>query len=211
MGLHRAFFERDTTEVASSLIGKSLVKYTNFFGQIFRLSGIITETEAYGYNNDPASHAYKGTTKRNKAMFGNIGIAYVYFIYGNHYCLNIVAKEINCPAGAVLIRSIDPKEGLGIMRISRNVMEDSKLTTGPGRLTQAFGITKKHDKIDLVRGVNNNYFYVEENKFNKDFTVGESARIGITAGSDKKWRFTMFSKEPGYSEYVPSKFLSRSS
>ncbi len=93
MKIRKDFFARDTHEVAYDLIGKKLVRYVDFLGKYYKLSGIIVETEAYGHGNDPASHAFRNPTNRNKAMFGAIGKTYVYFIYGNHYCFNIVAKN----------------------------------------------------------------------------------------------------------------------
>lgn len=210
MRIGKDFFERETHKVAYSLIGKLLVKYITFFGHHIRLSGIITETEAYGFIDDPASHAYKGISKRNMAMFGNSGTAYIYFIYGNHYCMNIVAKEMSTLAGAVLLRSIEPIEGIGIMKILRRSTNPLNLTSGPGKLTQAFGIVKKYNRLDLVENTNK-YFYVEEKEIGKDFIVVQSHRIGITSGTEKKWRFTMHIKEPGLSEYRPSEYLSKSS
>jgi DNA-3-methyladenine glycosylase len=210
MRLGKVFFERETYEVAQSLIGKLLIKYVTFFGQYIRLSGIITETEAYGYIDDPASHAYKGLTPRNRAMFGSVGTAYIYFIYGNHYCMNIVAKERGCMAGAVLIRSVEPLEGIGVMKILRRSVNPFNLASGPGKLTQAFGITKKYDCLDIVENTNK-YFYLKEKELGKDFIIVQSRRIGITAGSERKWRFTMHVKEPGLSEYLPSRYLSKSS
>lgn len=210
MRLSRDFFERETHKVAQSLIGKLLVKHVTFFGQYIRLSGIITETEAYGFIDDQASHAYKGMTTRNMAMFGNAGTAYIYFIYGNHYCMNIVAKERNSLAGAVLIRSLEPIEGIGIMKILRRSMHLFNLTSGPGKLTQAFKIGNRHNRLDLVE-TTNKYFYVEENGMEKDFIIVQSRRIGITSETERKWRFTMHVKEPGVSRYSPSKYLSKSS
>lgn len=210
MRLGRGFFERETHIVAQSLIGKLLVKYITFFGQYIRLSGIITETEAYGFIDDPASHAYKGVTTRNRAMFGRAGTAYIYFIYGNHYCMNIVAKERSCLAGAVLVRSIEPIEGIGVMKILRRSTNPLNLASGPGKLTQALGIAKKYDSLDLV-GKSNKYFYVEENEIGKDFIIVQSHRIGITSETERKWRFTMHVKEPGSSEYRSCKYLSKPS
>ena len=214
MRLKKSFFEIETAKVAYSLIGKIVVKYTNFMGNYFKTSGIITETEAYGYTDDPASHAYKRLTIRNAAMFGDVGRLYIYIIYGNHYCLNIVARNHDQTAGAVLIRSIEPIEGINIMKLFRKTENLYSLTTGPGRLTQAFKITLKHNNLDATDDGINNYFYFEENenitRFHK-FKVAQTSRIGISTGIDKKWRFIMLSQDRHSLQYQPSKFLSKRS
>ncbi len=104
--LTREFYARNTVQVAKDLLGKTLVRR---IGKK-TISGIITETEAYRYRDDPASHAFRSMTERNKAMFGEVGHAYVYFTYGMYYCVNAVAKSKNFQAGAVLIRSLEPKD-----------------------------------------------------------------------------------------------------
>ncbi|WP_458747148.1 DNA-3-methyladenine glycosylase [Candidatus Nitrosocosmicus sp. T] len=213
MRLKKSFFEKETPKVASSLIGKVLVKYTHFMGNYFKISGIITETEAYGYTDDPASHAYKKMTPRNASMFGEVGRLYIYFIYGNHHCLNIVARNQNQLAGAVLIRSIEPFEGINLMKLFRKTENLYNLTTGPGRLTQAFKITIKHNNLDVTDHSINNYFYVEENEYlssTNRFRVSQTIRIGISTGIEKKWRFIMLRQDLNSLRYQPSKFLSRS-
>ena len=183
-------------------------------GNYIKTSGIITETEAYGYTDDPASHAYRKLTPRNASMFGEVGRLYIYFIYGNHYCLNIVARNLNQTAGAVLIRSIEPIEGISLMKLLRKSENIFNLTTGPGRLTQAFKITLKHDNLDITDNAVNNYFYFEENvsssRFHK-FTVGQTTRIGISTGTEKEWRFIMLNQDRNGLQYQPSKFLSKRS
>lgn len=213
MRLERSFFENETHRVAQSLIGKVIVRYACFYGNYYRLSGVITETEAYGYRNDPASHAFKGKTQRNRVMFGQVGKVYVYFIYGNHYCLNVVAKRRGDKAGAVLIRSVEPIDGIGLMKIFRNTNEISKLTTGPGKLAKALKITRKHNNMDLV-DINNKLLYIENFKsleFLKDFVVKSSNRIGISIGIDRPWRYVMMVRNSSYDRYIPSSFLSRRS
>jgi DNA-3-methyladenine glycosylase len=189
-------------------------------GKKYTLSGTIIETEAYGHTNDPASHAFKGKTNRNKAMFGEVGRAYIYFIYGNHYCFNIVAKDDNCDAGAVLIRAIQPYEGLNLMKIFRKTNDIMNLASGPGKLSQAFKISKKHNEFDITDD-RNNFFYLEEELHQKEkiidkFKVLETSRIGITNGLDKKWRFVMLKPKEikkGDSdlvyEFSPNPFLSK--
>ena len=194
MKIQKEYFERDTHKVAYDLIGKKLVRYVDFMGKYYKLSGVIVETEAYGYNDDPASHAFKKKTDRNRIMYGDVGRVYVYFIYGNHYCFNIVAKNNGCAAGAILIRSIQPIEGINLMRIFRRKDEIMELSSGPGKLTQAFKITKKHNDVDITDN-NNNFLYLEEEEEEeeeerelydveninyKKFKVFETCRIGIS-------------------------------
>jgi len=212
--LGRSFFENETQYVAQSLIGKILVRYVGFFGNYYRISGVITETEAYGHKDDPASHAFRGETSRNHAMFGRAGKAYVYFIYGNHYCLNVVAKCQDDPAGAVLVRSIEPLDGIGLMKIFRRTDNVLKLTTGPGRLTQALKITKKHNELDLVDNMNNKFLYIEESEFtnnSNNFIINKTARVGISIGMEREWRYTMLSRTSSGSPFIASSFVSRRS
>ena len=115
--LPKKFYQRDTVIVAKELLGKKL---TRKIGN-YEISGIISETEAYRHKDDPASHAFRSITSRNKVMFGEVGIAYVYFTYGMHYCFNIVAKKLKIPAGAVLIRGINPEKGIKKMEKNRNI------------------------------------------------------------------------------------------
>jgi DNA-3-methyladenine glycosylase len=203
--------------VAYALIGKKLVRRVDFFGRCYTLSGIIVETEAYGSTNDPASHAFKRKTSRNEIMFGIPGKVYVYFIYGNHYCFNIVAKNNDSVAGAILVRSIQPTEGINLMRIFRKTDNIFNLTSGPGKLTQAFKISKNHNGIDMTDN-KNDFFYLEpaqadNNNLNR-FKVLETSRIGINSALEKKWRFIMMNpkrrKIDGYQEeYTPNPFLSK--
>src|SRR5918911_1113572 len=144
------FYQRPTEVVARDLIGKKLVRIIRDTRKQFRLAGIIVETEAYGGNDDPASHAYMRTTARNKVMFGNVGRAYVYFTYGNHFCLNVSARRSKVGAGAVLIRGIEPVEGIELMRQFRPVDDIFSLTSGPGKLTQALKITLALNGTDLT-------------------------------------------------------------
>ncbi len=214
MRLERSYFEDKTYRVAQSLIGKVLVRYIDFFGKYQKLTGVITETEAYGYTDDPASHAFKGKTLRNEAMFGEVGKLYVYFIYGNYFCLNIVAKSRDTGAGAVLIRSVEPLEGIGLMKIFRKTNNISNLTTGPGKLAQAFKITKKHNNLDIGDKKNNNHIYIEDSSplsRYHNFIVVESTRIGISTGTDKKWRYLMRVKNLSHYQFLSSAFLSKSS
>lgn len=196
-----------------------MVRYVDFLGKYYKLSGIIVETEAYGHGNDPASHAFRNLTNRNKAMFGATGKTYVYFIYGNHYCFNIVAKNKERDAGAVLIRSVQPLEGISLMRIFRKTDNIVDLASGPGKLTQAFKINRNHNELDITDD-NNLFFYLEDTQEGTDskiFKVIETKRIGISSALEKKWRFIMFNAMKSKIDasendcYFPNPFLSKSS
>ncbi|HEV3432784.1 MAG TPA: DNA-3-methyladenine glycosylase [Nitrososphaera sp.] len=181
-----SFYERPTEVVAKDLLGKKLVRaLTNNKKQKFRLAGIIVETEAYGYSDDLASHAHSGPTGRNKVMFGNVGRAYVYFTYGNHFCLNVAARRSSIEAGAVLIRGIEPVEGVELMRQFRPVENILSLTSGPGKLTQALNITSALNGMDMTDS--GSEIYIEEGKRPKHIIT--TPRIGITRAVDKEWRF----------------------
>ena len=121
--LPRSFYARDTVIVAKGLLGKKIVRKVG--NQ--RISGIITETEAYRHKDDPASHAYRRKTERNKAMFEEVGRAYVYFTYGMYFCFNVVAKKPKAEAGAVLIRAIYPEKGIEVMKKNRGKIEEKNL------------------------------------------------------------------------------------
>ena len=179
--LPRKFYVNDTKQVAKDLLGKELVRKV---GKSV-LSGIITETEAYKGKNDPASHAARKKTERNKIMFGEVGHAYVYFTYGMHYCFNVVAKKENDESGAVLIRAIHPQQGLTRMIKNRKTNIIPNLTNGPGKLTQAMEITLKQYNLDLTR--NTSLFIVDSKKPRK---IIAKPRIGIKEGTDKLWNFS---------------------
>ena len=168
--LPRRFYNRDTVQVAKDLLGKTLVRK---IGKQ-KLTGTIIETEAYKGKNDPASHASKKKTERNKVMFGQVGWSYVYFTYGMHYCFNVV-----------LIRSIHPQLGIKTMIKNRKIKLISNLVNGPAKLTQAMHITKKHYHIDLTK--DSNLFIMDGIKATK---ILAKPRIGITVGADKLWNFS---------------------
>jgi DNA-3-methyladenine glycosylase len=179
--LQTDFYARDTIQVARELLGKLLVR--EYEGKI--LSGIITETEAY-LIDDPACHAFKGRTSRTQALFGPVGHAYIYFIYGNHFCLNAVARLPEVAAGGVLIRSIKPIDGITVMKQLRGNVSDKDLTNGPGKLTQALAITKEQYGHDLKSGKT---LYILDQKSIDDSDVHITPRIGISQAKDKLWRF----------------------
>lgn len=182
--LSRSFYARDTVDVARDLLGKLLVRK---IGKK-TISGIIIETEAYGYKDDKASHSFGGMTERNKAMFGQVGKAYVYFTYGMHYCVNAVAKDTGHDAGAVLLRALEPKEGLEFMLEQRKIEKISNLTNGPAKLTQALQITKKQYGEDLTKL--SNLFITEGIKIKKSDII-EKPRIGIKKSTSNLWNFTI--------------------
>ena len=150
------------------------------------LSGIIIETEAYKGKNDPASHAARKKTERNKIMFGEVGHAYVYFTYGMHHCFNVVAKKENDESGAVLVRAIQPQQGIKQMIKNRRTDVISNLANGPGKLTQAMQITLKQYNLDLTR--NASLFIIDGKKPTK---IIAKPRIGINQGIDKLWNFSI--------------------
>ncbi len=141
--LPRAFYDRDPRLVGPDLLGKILVRRQ---GRKL-LTGRIVEVEAYLGADDPAAHASIGRTPRNAVLFGPPGHAYVYFIYGNHFCLNVSCLPDGVPGG-ILFRAVDPMGGIKEMLKLREIAEDSdlrRLTSGPGRLAAAFGITRERD------------------------------------------------------------------
>lgn len=180
--LGREFYHRDTIDVAKDLLGKIIVRVVR--GK--SLSGMIVETEAYRSKDDPGSHAYRGMTERNRVMFGEVGRSYVYFTYGNHYCLNLVAKDDSTAAGAALIRAIEPLQGIELMRKFRKISDIYNLTSGPGKLTKALDITKHQNAVDVTK---KGELYVTEGRRIDESQVIAASRIGINLGLDKKWRF----------------------
>jgi DNA-3-methyladenine glycosylase len=181
--LAESFYKRATERVAKDLVGKRLVRTMAVGGRQVRLAGIIVETEAYGHGNDPASHAHGGQTARNAVMFGQVGRAYVYFTYGSHYCVNVSARSQSAPAGAVLIRGIEPVEGTEAMRKFRNTDDIHMLASGPGRLTQAMCITRSHNGLDMTAGSG---LWIEQGEKRE---VVATPRIGISKAVDWNWRF----------------------
>jgi DNA-3-methyladenine glycosylase len=184
--LPRNFYTRDVLTVSKELLGKILVKNENGI----TLSGMIVEVEAYDGEIDEASHTFIGKTKRNEIMFEQGGFFYVYFTYGAHFCCNVVTG-IEGKGTAVLIRAVEPMEGEEIMiknRFNRKLKSEKEkfnLTNGPGKVCQAFSITKKHYGIDLT----GNEIFLLDNKIIKDDEIGISQRIGIKKSVHLPWRF----------------------
>jgi DNA-3-methyladenine glycosylase len=171
--LSRAFFRRSVHEVAPDLIGATLL----FDG----VGGRIVELEAYD-QTDPAAHSFRGPTPRNAVMFGPPGYAYVYRSYGIHWCLNLVCEPAGS-AGAVLIRALQPTEGLRAMRRRRGVTDERLLCSGPGRLCEALRITAAHNGLALDAPP----FALFARTGTVEVVVGP--RIGITKAVDKPWRY----------------------
>lgn len=170
MNLDSSFYERDAPEVARALLGCLLI--SRIGGKKVTTSGIIVETEAYLGERDPGSHAFRGRTPRTEPMFGEPGRAYVYLTYGKYYLLNVVTQPVGA-AGAVLIRALEPVEGIETMKERRKCQNLRGLTTGPGKLTQALGITLEHNTLDLTKDL----VWIEP------YTTGEiqaSFRIGVS-------------------------------
>lgn len=145
----------------------------------------IVEVEAYGGQDDPASHAYRGETPRNQLMFAKPGFAYIYFIYGNHYCLNATTEKERVP-GAVLIRSVEIVDGVELALKNRKAKSLVSLSNGPGKLTQALSISKNHNGIDLT---NSGELFISTSRTNDRFEMTTAKRIGIKEGVEKLWRF----------------------
>ncbi|MEN6583591.1 MAG: DNA-3-methyladenine glycosylase [Armatimonadota bacterium] len=176
--LEREFYLHDTLAVAKSCLGKILVHQTSEG----ILAGRIVETEAY-LSDDPACHASRGKTKRNEVMFGEPGHAYVYFTYGFHYCINFVTQPGGVPE-AVLIRALEPLEGIEIMKRNRNRERIHDLCSGPGKLTQALGIGAELNGEDLL----GNRLYVLDDQTDIGDVIARP-RIGIKLAAEELWRF----------------------
>src|SRR5215207_2940537 len=171
--LARKFFDRSVHKVAPDLIGSTLL--------VDGVGGIIVEVEAY-HHSEPAAHSYNGPTPRNQIMFGPPGFAYVYRSYGIHWCVNFVC-EAEGSASAVLIRALQPTHGLPSMSDRRGVEDVHAFCSGPGKLTQALGITGEYDGLPLDRPP----FELRSRTTAAAVVRGE--RVGISKAVDKPWRF----------------------
>jgi DNA-3-methyladenine glycosylase len=175
--LSRRFYTRTAVELARELIGRLLVRELN--GRL--LIGRVVEAEAYG-PNDPASHSFRGPTPRNASMFGSPGHAYVYVSHGIHHCLNAVAD----PPTAVLLRALEPIEGLEEMHRRRRTERERLLCAGPGRLCVALGIGRNLDGHDLTLGEG---LWIARGHRARDVVV--TPRIGLNVAVDWPWRFVL--------------------
>ena len=187
--LPRSFYLRPTLKVARDLVGKYFVRRH----RSTLLIGKIVEVEAYLGELDPASHAYRGKTKRNEVMFWKGGHLYVYFTYGMHFCANVVTEEEG-KGRAVLIRAIEPVECVETMRRLRGLESDGakrrngeweRVTNGPAKFCKAFSIERKQNGADLL---SDEIFIARDSKPPRH-TVSASTRIGVTGGAEKRWRF----------------------
>ena len=189
--LPRRFFERDATEVGRDILGRLLVRRLDGVTMV----GRIVEVEAYG-RDDPGSHAYRGRTRRNASMFGPPGRAYVYISHGIHHCLNVVCD----PPTAILIRALEPVEGLGAMAHRRRVAEPRLLCAGPGRLAQAIGVTLADDGVPVYRRA---ALWVAEGEPVSEVAV--TYRVGMSDAVNRPTRFVergsrFASRGPGFGE-----------
>ena len=171
--LKRAFFGRSVHEVAPDLIGATML--------VNGVGGIIVEVEAY-HHTDPAAHSYNGPTPRNQVMFGPPGFVYVYRSYGIHWCMNFVCEK-DGSASAVLIRALEPTHRLAAMRRRRGLDDDRALCSGPGKLTEALGITHAHNGLALDAPP----FALYGRKGKVDVVSG--IRIGLTKAVELPWRY----------------------
>jgi len=182
--LPRSFYARDARELAPLLLNKLLVRDEP---ELERVAVRIVEVEAYAGSEDPGSHGYRGPTRRNATMFGPPGHLYVYFTYGMHWCMNVVAEREGT-SSAVLLRAGEPVAGIDVMRTRRRAARrDVDLCRGPARLTQAFGIVGAHDGTDLVRGE----IRVLDDGTPPPRKPGISRRVGLREGrgDEHRWRF----------------------
>jgi DNA-3-methyladenine glycosylase len=186
--LAREFYDRDPREVARDLLGKVLVRSGKEI-----LAGRIVEVEAYLGENDAAAHAASGRTTRNAVLFGPPGYAYVYFIYGNHYCLNVSCLPEGV-AGGILFRALEPLIGMDEMARQRHISLDSSrnlrnLTSGPGRMAEAFGITRQRDNGKDLASARSDLFIADDRY--RPARILTTERIGITKAAGLPLRYVI--------------------
>ena len=180
----RNFFNDDTPTMARKLLGTCLIHDTDEG----RTVGRIAETEAYLSENDPACHAHKGQTERNAAMFGPPGHAYIYFIYGMYECFNVVTARRG-KGEAVLIRALEPVEGIELMQRRRKIADLHQLCSGPGKLVLAMGISRKLSTCPLFKGALTIWPRGSFGTPREEPEIVATPRIGITAAADLPLRF----------------------
>jgi DNA-3-methyladenine glycosylase len=179
--LSRAWFARPSTAVAPDLLGRHLVRRLPD-GTECRVR--LVETEAYDMG-DPASHSYRGPTRRTDVMFGPAGHLYVYLIYGMHHCLNVVTGA-NGHGAAVLLRAAEPLEGIAAMSANRGVADTRLICRGPARLAQALGVDRSFNGIDLLRS---DVLWLEQGAAVETANVAVTRRIGISVAIERPWRY----------------------
>ena len=182
--LGREFYASGSISLAQRLIGRKLVRVLD---DGTRLAGIIVETEAYLGVKDRAAHSFGGRrTDRNEVMYGQAGTAYVYFVYGMHFCMNVVCGKVGEPV-AVLLRALEPVEGIEVMRANRErrarvtKLKDRDLCSGPGRLCEAMGIRRRLNGVDLVT---NPELFIEPGKSYGPGALVRTTRIGIASAQE---------------------------
>jgi len=187
--LPREFYDRDPRRVCRELLGKVLVRNE----RRKYLTARIVEVEAYLGKNDGASHSFIGRTARNAVLFGPPGYAYVYFIYGTHYCLNVSCLPDGV-AGGILFRALEPLEGIEAMAKARGIALNGtrdlrNLTSGPGRLAEAFEITRERDNGKDLTSADSDLFIADDG-----YRVGRvltTPRIGVTKAAERPWRYVI--------------------
>jgi DNA-3-methyladenine glycosylase len=207
--LARKFYDRDPRDVSRDLLGKVLVRNESNY----RMVGRIVEVEAYLGSDDPAAHAAAGRTARNDVLFGPPGRAYVYFIYGNHWCFNVSCLPDGI-AGGVLFRALEPLEGIEQMAQVRGIQVKSErdlrlLTTGPGRLAEAFGITRQRDNGKELFSSASDLWIGDDRSAPP--RIAMTARIGITKAAEMPLRYVIIGNKfvSGKQERVGAAALSR--
>jgi len=173
--------------VGRALLGKVLVRREGRK----KLAGRVVEVEAYLGKDDPAAHSFIGPTPRNQVMFGPPGFAYVYFIYGNHYCLNVSCQPEG-QAAAVLFRALEPLAGIEAMARHRDVViagagDLPKLTSGPGRMAEALAVTRERDNGKDLTSTRSDLWLADDGSAPE--AVAATKRIGITKAADRPWRY----------------------
>ena len=195
--LSREFYDRNPRRVSRELLGKVLVRRE----ERKILAARIVEVEAYLGENDPAAHSFAGRTPRNSVLFGPPGYAYVYFIYGTHYCLNVSCLP-DGKAGGVLFRAAEPLTGIEQMALARNLSFNStrnstrdlrKLTSGPGRLAEAFGITRERDNGKDLTSTRSDLFIADDGY--RVRRILTTPRIGITKAAERPLRYVIAGNE----------------
>ncbi len=191
--LPRSFYDRDPRQVSRGLLGKVLVRRD---GRRL-LAARIVEVEAYLGTNDPAAHSYAGKTARNAVLFGPPGFSYVYFIYGNHYCFNVSCLP-DGEAGGVLFRALEPLAGIDAMARARDVALNGprdlrKLTSGPGRLAEAFGITRERDNGKDLTSRTSDLWIADDGFLPAHVLI--TPRVGITKAKDDPLRYIIAGNE----------------
>jgi len=190
--LDRNFFSRDPVTVARELLGKLLIRRE---GRAL-LAGRVVEAEAYLGLDDPAAHAFNGRTPRNAVLFGPPGHAYVYFIYGNHYCTNVTCQP-DGHAGCVLLRALEPVAGIATMAANRGLelqpaptsAQLRMISSGPGRLSQALGITRERDNTKDFTHPRSDLWFADDSYHVAKIEV--TPRVGITKAKDRPLRFLL--------------------